>query len=315
MKSRSGLTLASLTSAEGKVTPLEFASYDPAASWCDRERTNVVTAITLAARSGRHGTCVQFAEVAWRSFMRSPWSGWIQVLEISLASALALGDGAAQAWLLTYIGMALAQFGRTFEAIDHFDRALPLCQAAGDRHCEAMATGNLGIVYRELKRFDDAIVALERSLLVHTATPRERGIVLMNLGHVYLEAGQPEQGAARMEDALVLIDAVGDPHGGSFGRSILADAYRQLERYADAVSSAERALEISQQVHDGYHEAAAWSMLGEVLAESGERDRARSCLNRAFELADRLGIPESKQIAASLAALDNPVQERTHPSF
>ena len=74
---------------------------------------------------------------------------------------------------------------------------------------------------------------------------------------------------------------------------------------ADAISSAELALEISQQVHDDYHEAAARYTLGQVHAELGELDQARSYMNSAFELADRLGVPEAKQIAASLAGLDN----------
>jgi tetratricopeptide (TPR) repeat protein/transcriptional regulator with XRE-family HTH domain len=303
--SRDGFSLIPVSRAEGEMTPLDFASHDIAARWCDRERANVVTAVTLAARHGLHDLCSQLAESAWLSFMRSPWGGWIQVLEHGLASASAIGDHVAQAWLHTYLGIALITLhGEPLAAIDHFDQALPLGQAAGDRQCEAIATANLGIAYKMLERYDDAIASLERALLILSGTKRERGVILMNLGSAYLEAGQLDLGTERMEEALATIGNAGDPRGASLGQSLLADAYRQLGRLAEAISSAELALEISQRVHDEYHEATAWYTLGQVRAELGEVDQARSCLSRAFELADRLRVPEAEWIAASLAALD-----------
>lgn len=121
--SRAGLTFR----AAGVVTVLDFDSYDSAAAWCDGERANLVTAVTVAVRHGLHDICAQLAESVFRSFLRSPWSGWIQVLEHGIASASILGDDAAQGWLHNYMGIALSVLhGSQFEAIDSYERALPL---------------------------------------------------------------------------------------------------------------------------------------------------------------------------------------------
>jgi len=65
-----------------------------------------------------------------------------------------------------------------------------------------------------------------------------------------------------------------------------------------------------QRAHDDRHETAALYTLGQVLAESGRVDRARTCMSSAFELGDRLGVPEAKQIAVSLATLHGPLIAR-----
>ncbi|HET7018737.1 MAG TPA: tetratricopeptide repeat protein [Streptosporangiaceae bacterium] len=288
--------------AETHVLPLTFVSKDASAKWCENERDNVVSAVGLARRNAGPQICAQLAEVSFRFVQRSPWGGWIDVLEQGIDCADGLDDAAPRAWLRCFLGITKTLLGRHGEAIEHLEEALELSRMTGNRACEALAIGNLAVAYKELKRYDDAIASLEQVLIIdpHAARP---GHVLVNLGMVYVEAGRLEEGTARLEDALKLLSSSADLQGESMCRSLLADAYRKLGRTGDAISSAERALEISQRVHHEYFEAAAWSMLGQVLADSGRTERARYCLDRALRLAERLGVPEAEQIAASLAAL------------
>ena len=127
----------------------------------------------------------------------------------------------------------------------------------------------------------------------------------MNLGMIHAEVGRLDDAVHCMEEGLALLDEAGDHWGDSLGRSLLAEAYSKLGRHSDAIASAERALEISQRNHDEYQQSAAWNALGLALAETGQLKRARSCLASAYQLADRLGVPQAKEIAAAIADLES----------
>ncbi|HET9896598.1 MAG TPA: tetratricopeptide repeat protein [Streptosporangiaceae bacterium] len=284
--------------------PLAFTEYDTAAIWMDSERENIVTAVQLASRAGLDEICGQLADVTWRGFLRSPWDGWLRVLEIGIASAAAAGNASQQAWLHNHKGIALMFFGAYVEALGCFDDAMRLSKAVANTRCEAAVTGNMAIAYKELRRYDEAIATFEASMELDPDIMR-RGRTLMNLGMIYVEVDRVPEAIRSMEQALALVNEAGDHWGDSLGRSLLADAYRRDGRHADAITAAELALEISQRNHDEYQQSAAWHALGQALAEIGQRERARSCLLNAHELADRLGVPEAKQIAAAIAELES----------
>ncbi|HXS66390.1 MAG TPA: tetratricopeptide repeat protein [Streptosporangiaceae bacterium] len=288
--------------AETQALPLTFVSKDASAQWCENERDNMVSAVGLARRNAGPEICAQLAEVSFRWFRRSPWGGWLEVLQQGIDCADGLDDAAPRAWLRCFLGITKTLLGRYLEAIEHLEETLELSRMTGNRACEALAIGNLAIAYKELKRYDDAIVSLEQVLVIdpQAALP---GHVLVNLGTVYIEVGQLDEGTARLEDALEVLSSAADLQGESMCRSLLAGAYLKLGRTGDAIWSAERALEISQRVHHEYFEAAAWTILGQSLAQDGRTERARYCLDRALRLAERLGVPDSAQVAASLAAL------------
>ncbi len=288
--------------ADPAIRPMEFADYDSAAAWLQTEQDNLANAVSLAAREQLHDSSAQLAEVVWYSFKRSPWDGWLSVLELGVTSAAATGNVAAQAWLHNYLGIALLYRGRCLEALDHLELALPLSRQAEDRECEATVVGNLGIAHKELNRFDTAIEHFEQAMRLDP-DPQRRGRIMMNLGMINISVGRLDDGAASMESGMAIISSSGDLQAESLGWTFLAQAYRHLGRYGEAVSAARKALEISRRLHDDYQQAAAWTALGEILVDSGQLARGRSCLTSAYRLADRLGVPEAKQLAASIAAL------------
>ncbi|HVB45890.1 MAG TPA: tetratricopeptide repeat protein [Streptosporangiaceae bacterium] len=281
-----------LAPVEPGALPLEFSNYDAAADWSDAERDNVVAAVMLAFRWGLQQICAQLADVVWRAYLRNPWDGWVQVLEVGIASAAAIADSATHAWLLTFLGIALMYRGKHSEALARLEQALPLSRLAGDLRCEATVTGNIAIAFKELKRYDEAIGHLERCGSIDPdPDPLVQGRTMMNLGMLYVEVGRVAEGARQMERALEMVNRSGDHSGDSLARSLLSDAYRQLGRSEDAIRFARSALDISRRVRDQYQEAAAWNALGQALTEVGDTRQAHSCLTRALALTRDLGIP------------------------
>jgi hypothetical protein len=152
--------------AETQALPLTFVSKDASAQWCENERDNMVSAVGLARRNAGPEICAQLAEVSFRWFRRSPWGGWLEVLQQGIDCADGLDDAAPRAWLRCFLGITKTLLGRYLEAIEHLEETLELSRMTGNRACEALAIGNLAIAYKELKRYDDAIVSLEQVLVI-----------------------------------------------------------------------------------------------------------------------------------------------------
>jgi DNA-binding SARP family transcriptional activator len=295
------------------AVPLDFADVEAAADWSDIERSNTVAAVDLAYSRDMDAICAQLASVTWPNFLRRPWDGWISVLQTGIDSATRSGDTGARAWLLTYLGAGRIVKGACAEAIGCLQTAIPLSRDARDLLCEATAILNLAIALKDLRRFDEAIGQFEKTLALHRALGSKHvGSVLMNMGMLLVEAGRPEEGAGRMEEALLALNQAGNRALESLAHSQLAGAYRQLGRAGEAIQWARSALEISQRVRDPYQETAGLQELGLAMAAAGDKDQARSFLASAYDLANGLGIPEAAQISAALAALN---AEGAEPAF
>jgi tetratricopeptide (TPR) repeat protein len=156
----------------------------------------------------------------------------------------------------------------------------------------------------ELKRHDEAIAHLEKTLVLHRALgSRHEGSVMMNLGMLYVKTGQVEEGAIQMEQALAMLNQSGTRNLEGLAHAELSAAYRKLGRIADAIEWASSALEISRRIASQYQETAARQALGLALAADGDADAARSQLASAHALAVSLGIPEAADIQAAIDAL------------
>lgn len=294
-----------LAPLEAGVIPLTFADYDAAADWSNGEQTHLIAAVVLAARWGLHRICAQLAAVVWHGRLRRPADGWASVFETAIASAASAGERGPQAWLLNHLSVALMHRGSIHDALACLEAALPLSREAGDELCEVKLTAHLAIAFRLLKRYDEAVAHTERALSgTRALDPAHMGRSLSNLGLLYVEVGRLEEGAHCLEESLAVSNKSGDRAYDSLAHAGLADAYRRLGRQDDAIRWAESALETSHGAGDQYQEMTARHVLGQVLADSGDNERARSCLVRARALARSLGVPESAQIEASLAAIE-----------
>jgi tetratricopeptide (TPR) repeat protein len=178
------------------------------------------------------------------------------ILRAGAASAARSGDDRTQAWLLNYLGIMLLYGGRAEEGRARLVTTTVHIRTGTDPKYEAAVTAHLAVACREFQRNDETISYSERSIVLYQAMddPQQWRAVL-NLGHFYVQTGRIEEGTSQMARAVVRLDAAGDQT--AMGRVLLADGYRQLGKYHDAIQCAGTALEISRTVKDHYQEAAA----------------------------------------------------------
>jgi tetratricopeptide (TPR) repeat protein len=194
-----------------------------------------------------------------------------------------------RAALLDNVGVALLYAQRPEDALEHHRRALELREAHPERWLGLVGTlGNLGVVYEETRRYDEAIAMQTRALALlqgqlgegHPHTAR----VLDNLGTAYLRKGELRTAVEYFERALKTRRAVlGDDHRFvAMSRTHLAMAHLEAGEPEAALQQYDAALVIYEatlgadamptlQCHEGRAHALAALKRGDEARAEAER--------------------------------------------
>ncbi|USX54573.1 BTAD domain-containing putative transcriptional regulator [Lentzea sp. HUAS12] len=150
------------------VDRMIFSSDEAALEWCAIERENIVAVTRLAADSGFH-------EYAWRLPAAlhevSERSGYhddmLACHEIALESAKATGDGEAEMGTRNNLGLLYLNVHRIDDAYRQFAVNLAMARRTCFEWCEAVSLNNIGIIHFE--RGDDrtALRYYRESLPIH----------------------------------------------------------------------------------------------------------------------------------------------------
>ena len=73
---------------------------------------------------------------------------------------------AAEGRALNNLGVAYRELRRFEEAIGCYQQSLAISRETGDRHGEGQTLNNLGDAYQELRRFEEAITCYQQSLAI-----------------------------------------------------------------------------------------------------------------------------------------------------
>jgi DNA-binding SARP family transcriptional activator/predicted negative regulator of RcsB-dependent stress response len=232
--------------------PATFPTATEALDWCEAERPALVAAVSAAAAYGLHRHAWQLAALMWGFLnQRRHWADWLATHEVALASAREVGDLQAQAQIHNNLGNVYHDLHRLDEASHHLEQALATRRELGDEAGEASSLNNLGGVYRLLGRHDEAIGCLLQSLAIRRA-----------LGN-------------RAAEGNTLIN--------------LGDVYHTAGRYTDSVACLEQALCIQRELGSRHGEAGALVNLADTLIDLGRYDDAYAGLTQASALFEEIG--------------------------
>ena len=178
-----------------------------AMAWLDTERPNLLAVVDRAATTGPYATAWLIADTFRGYFvLRRHAVDWLSMAEAGRAAARAAGDEKAEAAMLLSLGDASWKAARHSEAERHYRRAAELSRRAGCLDLEAAATGNLGVVYREIGRPVDTIDACSRAAAINhqLGLPQGEATQLMNLGLTCDELGRTAEALDHLRRALAL---------------------------------------------------------------------------------------------------------------
>ena len=151
-----------------------FVDRDDALAWLDGEQANLMSAVRMAATSGRDQAAMRLAfRLAEYFSWRRRFDDCLAVTAMGLGAAQRLGDRNNEAVALNNLGAALREARRFEEAITACQDAAEVSRQAGDRPGEAVALNNLGAALREARRFEEAITAYREARRIFRETGDE----------------------------------------------------------------------------------------------------------------------------------------------
>jgi tetratricopeptide (TPR) repeat protein len=208
-----------------------------------------------------------------------------------LALAEAGSDRRARAQALTAAGRLDMNINNLDRAEARSAEALALFQQIGDPRGVAEVLDNQANIAIHLGRLRDAVLLLERviRLFRDTGNLLRVGTLLANYGRgLVLLQERPEEGLARIEEALELERSLGHPEGQAYCLWARSEVLVELGRHSEGEENARAALAMAR--HLGHREwtAAALKGLGSAYLAAGDLDAAeaafRECLEGARDL-------------------------------
>ncbi|MFI2210207.1 ATP-binding protein [Streptomyces sp. NPDC020141] len=234
------------------VRPASFPDRDAAVDWSEREHANLLRAVRAAA-SGRPRTAWRLAAVLWHTQSPSaPAEDWQPVGLIGLAAARRLGDRAAEALLLTALGMGHTRAGRPAEGAECHHGALTLRRELGDRSGEAHSLNLIGLTHLRGRRLAEAAHHFARAVdaFGELGSAHWAATALANLGSTHLRAGRTDEAAVAVRRALTAHRALGSRRGEGNALRLLSELERERGEPERALEAADAALEIALGLRD-----------------------------------------------------------------
>ncbi len=263
----------------------------------------------LGARAGEAGREVYATALVRKGFTLcrlGDAAGALTLGERALALSMELGDTPAarraQAGSLNLLGPAHSILGNFEQANYHFERALAVYRALGDRRYTGKMLNNLGVNASAHGDHATAVARYQESLEIAREID-DRGeemLSLSNLGSARLGQGNYNAAEADLRQAIDMVGAANwFALSGTY--SYLAEACLGQGKTAEALKAAQRALALGQETDYREDVGQAWRALGNCgfqIAAFGSQDShvpqsaipdPRSCYAKGLQIFTEIG--------------------------
>lgn len=218
-----------------------------------------------------------------------------------LSTALSLQeqivDPIAESSTLTEMGNLNIQKGNIAEALRRYLMALKIRQQFGKDEDIAKSLTNIGLAYRQLGMYKNALKYLEQAHEIISnkgLSGNESSYILQNLGHIYQDQKQYNKSLAIYKEALSLKEKGGDKSGTAKILKNIAQAQLQMRQFNSARSSLSQALKISSRINDAREVADIYNEMGNVERQANNLTEAIKYFRYAAEKYQSLSNFEGK---------------------
>ena len=270
-------------------------------AWLRTERDNIVAAISHAASHDQELRAINLTEaLAFLFYLDGPWATGVALFRAAVTLAGKRGEAVMEADLLTRLAALLRCQGDYRGAVEVFQKASYLYEAAGELRCHAAQLNSLCFAYVDLADYAAATRYGARALeIFRELKDRNReGVVLRTLGM----ACAPADPAASIEyftEALTIAVALGRREQQAQLLTFTAAAESSLGRYRQAISHLKQCLALLTSVDRPQWEAMALRDLGHCRLAAGDLVGAAEAAERSLrgfvDLGDTFGAHHARE--------------------
>ena len=142
-----------------------------------------------------------------------------------------------------------------------------------------------------LHYLDDLLTVGEAALAAarHTGDARAEGNALNNLGGAYRELRRFAEAITCYQESLAICRETGDRYGEGAALNNLGNAYRELRRFAEAITCYQQSLAIKRETNDRHGEGQTLNNLGNTHQEIRRFAEAITCYQQSLAISRETG--------------------------
>ncbi|TNF28853.1 MAG: tetratricopeptide repeat protein, partial [Deltaproteobacteria bacterium] len=272
---------------------------DDAALWSEEGLTAAGDDDALAARLGYAKGLVRY----FRGELPEAHDAFGQ----ALAAARRTGDRVEEAGITTGLGLVAHRKGDLDGALDHYRAALKLGEETGDQARVLSALQNLGVVFHERGEWIAALDTYREALGLAEALAQTGRVVQIsgNLGNLWRYLGELDRAREVLQIGLERARSEGNRYMEGLLLNLLGDVASDDEAWDQAERLWLDAIRVTEEAQCAAEEAEARLNLGRLQLERQSYEPARSSLERALEVAERVSHATfTSQSLALLAAVE-----------
>lgn len=208
--------------------------------------------------------------------------------EQGLALAKTLKKPTLKGNAYNFLGLSAWRQSRYDKALNYFKKALQ--EGPNAKGFQAMANGNIALIYAETGDFSQALAYYHKVFNLHREV---NNTLLMGITHMNMGVGFSEQ-LISQDSAIFYLKSAEKYLSRSKNEYQVANLYTNFsqvylrkEDYAKATTYAYKALTIADTINDANTQAAAWSLLAEVYRAEGKTQDLERTLHKVRQLAQQ----------------------------
>ncbi|GAA3079722.1 AfsR-like transcriptional regulator TcrA [Streptomyces olivoverticillatus] len=282
-----------------------FGAQQDALEWLNGERTSLVAAVELAARSSRHAPTLSLSFALTEYLIN-----WARRSDDALSSgnhgraaAQALGERGKEGRVLNNMACAALMAKQHDEAIRLCTQAAGLFADLGDERNEAAVRNVLAVAFSEAGRLDEAIEVGQRSLVIwdRLDAPYEKSAALNNLGNALKSTGRYGEAVAAFQQDLAICVSLGDLRGAAQTLTNLGTTLEKVGEPERALLALTKAADLLEVSNDPYGRAETLHNLSNLLCASSRADEAVEASTAAASVFEEAG--DQRALAKALDGL------------
>jgi tetratricopeptide (TPR) repeat protein len=205
-------------------------------------------------------------------------------------------------WVIHRKAILALRLNKLEEALQEYEKAAQLCAEAKDSLCLAESLEQVSLMHAKLNDFENAqrVHLIAMPLIEKYGGEMQMGAALTNYGTTNSLQGRVEQSIPYFERAITIYRKLGKHKEEAKVLNNLADGYRRLKRYKDAMEIYQRCLEHNRKHQIFENLVINYSGIQTLASETRDFETAYEYLGLYFLLKDSLSGAEIQRKIAEL---------------
>lgn len=192
------------------------------------------------------------------------------------------------------LGKINSDRGNNVMALAHYQKAIQTAESIGDQAIMPHILKNIGILYVQWKKFDEAFNYYDKAekLALETGNEELLADCQNNKGTIYEQREQYDQALAAYESALSHYIAAKIQGKIAMAYSNMAIVYKLQKKYNESVNYNLKAIDILEKIQNKWSMAATYNNIGNLYGEIGNYKQAIDYCNKSLSIAKEIEAEE-----------------------